>query len=489
VASLTENAVVLILANALKYLVGFILPMVLVRLLSRNDYGTYQQLTLLANFGTGVMLLGLPLSVYYFYRRAHRPTLIAQTQILLVVTGGVSAAAIVVFAPRIAAQMHNPELLPLLPLYAAFVGLNIFGELSMHVMINQSRYRLELGLELAETVFRVGSLVSLVLLGYALHAMVLALILYAFLRLAVRSYWLLTGPDSLRLASWSERFPRRQLGYSLPLAASTCVGLVGGLLDKMIVALFFSPGDYAIYSVGALEVPLDTIFQGSVASVLRASLPGLIADGRLDEVVRIWRESVRKLALIMIPSFIFLTFFAQRLITTLFTQRYHASVDVFRVYMLVLPLYMFILNAVPQVFGKTKLNLYVAAVTVTSNAVFSLVLLHFIGMLGPAVAFVCSSYLASGIYFVVTTRLLKTGFLQLLPFQPLGRTALAACLAAAPTALVASRMQGVSSLAAGALIFTLGYAVAGYLVGAFRPADLAIARSWLRRLVPSAAAR
>lgn len=489
-ASLTENAVVLILANALKYLVGFVLPMVLVRLLSREDYGTWQQLTLLANLGTGVMLLGLPLSVYYYYRRTHRPTLIAQTQILLVVTGGVTAAAIVAFAPGIAAQMHNPQLLPLLPLYAAFVGINIFGELSMHVMINQGRFRLELGLELAETIFRVASLVVLALLGYALHAFVLAMILYACLRLFGRSYWLWTGPDSLRHASWRERFPRKQLGYSLPLAASTCVGLVSGLLDKTIVALFFSPGDYAIYSVGALEVPLDTIFQGSVASVLRASLPGLIAEGRLDEVIRIWRESVRKLALIMIPSFVFLTFFAHRLITTLFTHRYEASVEVFRIYMLVLPLYMFILNAVPQVFGKTHLNLYVAATTMASNALLSLVLLHFIGMLGPAVAFVCSSYLASGIYFVVTTRLLKTSFLDLLPLDALGRTVVAACLAAIPTAIVSvSVLTGLPSLVIGATSFGLCYAVAGYFVGAFRPADIETARSWLRRLAPSMAAR
>jgi len=59
----------LILANTLKYAVGFALPMVLVRLLTQDDYGTYQQLSLIANFATGIMVLGLPTSIYYFYHR------------------------------------------------------------------------------------------------------------------------------------------------------------------------------------------------------------------------------------------------------------------------------------------------------------------------------------------------------------------------------------------------------------------------------------
>ena len=55
-ASLSDKAALLILANTLKYAVGFALPMVLVRHLTQDDYGTYQQLSLIANFATGIMV-------------------------------------------------------------------------------------------------------------------------------------------------------------------------------------------------------------------------------------------------------------------------------------------------------------------------------------------------------------------------------------------------------------------------------------------------
>ena len=484
--SLTDRAALLIVANAFKYAMAFVLPMFLVRLISQAEYGTYQQLMLLANAASGVMVLGVPTSIYYFYHRFDRPTLVAQTQLILIASGAAAGLGIVLATPALAARMHDSQLLDLLPRYAVYVGLYIAGEHFMHVMINQNRYAMAVGLELVETLFRVAAVVTVVALGHGLPAIVAILIVYAGLRLVGRSFWLWTGPDSVRNATWAAAFPTAQLAYSLPLAASTCVGLVGGLLDKAIVALVFSPVAYAIYSVGALEVPLDTIFQGSVANVLRATLPALIREGRLEEVVRLWRDSVRKLALIMIPSFVFLMVFADRLITTLFTQRYQASVQVFHIYLLVLPLDMFILNAVPQVFGRTRLNLYVVAATVATNVALSFTLLRIIGILGPAVAFVCSGYLSSALYFFVTMRLLATGPLGLLPIAALGRTLLAAALAMAPAVLAASLGAGLPSLAASAFVFAGAYLVAGYVCGAFEPSDIDTARSWLRRLVPAA---
>src|SRR5437660_1517769 len=492
-ASLSDKAALLILANALKYAVGFALPMVLVRHLTQADYGTYQQLSLIANFATGIMVLGLPTSIYYFYHlksaeRAGRPTLIAQTQLMLLVSGALTAVALALAAPLLARRMSNARLLELLPLYSAYVGLFIAGEHFMHVMIRQNRYLGAVTLELAETAFRVGALIVLLALGFALHAIVLMLVVYAAVRLVGRSYWLWQGADSVRHAAAGGRFLGAQLAYSLPLAATMGIGLLGGLLDRGIVAMAFTPVDYAIYSVGALEIPLDTIFQVSVLNVLRASLPPLVAAGRIDEVIRIWRDSVRKLAIIILPSFTFLVCFANRFITTLFTSSYEASVRVFHIYLLVLPLYMLVLSVVPQVYGRTRLNLYVVAASVASNAVLSLILLREIGILGPATALVCSTYLGALLFFIVTMRLLKATPAQLLPLAAIGRTALAAVLAVIPAIAVSSVIEsGAAALASGAVVFAVAYLFAGYLVGVFNASDMRIARSWIRRLVPGGA--
>lgn len=487
--SLSDRAALLVIANTLKYAVGFVLPMVFARALSQHDYGTYQQLSLVAAFATGVMVLGLPTSIYYFYNHRAaaargRPTLIAQTQLLLLASGGITAAAIAAGAPLLALHMHNPGLASLLPLYSIYIGLFIAGEHFLHLMISQDRYPLAIGLELAETALRVAGLVILLALGYGLEAIVIMLVVYAAVRLLARSCWLYSGEDSALRASWRARFIGAQLAYSLPLAATMGVGMIGSMLDRAIVAVSFTPVMYAIYSVGALEIPLDSIFQASVMNVLRASLPELIEQGRTEEVVSIWRGAVRKLALIVVPSFIFLLVFSGPFITLLFSQKYAESVHVFRIYLLLVPLHMLVLSCLPQVYGRTRLNLYVVAVAVATNAVLSLVLLRVLGILGPATAFVCSSYLSAFLYFVVALRLLGVTPGELMPFAAIARTALAAILAAAPALGAASRCPGaVMSLAVGGLVFAGAYLAAGYLLGVFGESELHMARSWFRRFV------
>jgi O-antigen/teichoic acid export membrane protein len=491
-ASLSDKAVILIIGNVFKYAVGFILPMVLVRFLSQYDYGTYQQLTLVATFCTNLMVLGLPTSVYYFYhhrsdRAAGRSTLIAQTAAMLLGAGAVTALVVALAAPGMSAKMHDPALAQLLPPYALYIGMYIAGEHFTHVLISQNRYVPAMSVELGETVFRVVALVILLSLGYGLRAIVIMFVVYAALRLVGRSFWLTRGRDSmLSAAPRREWFPREQLSYSLPLCAMMGVGVLGGMLDRAIVAVVFTPAMYAIYSVGALEIPLDSVFQASVLNVLRASLPSLVSEGRLDEVVRIWRDSVRKLALIVVPCFVFLEFFARRFIIILFTMRYEPSVHVFRIYLLLLPLHALVLSVVPQVFGRTRLNFYAAASGVASNVILSFILLRVMGILGPATALVCSSYVTAAVYFVVTMRLLHAGPARLLPFSALGRTALAATVGAIPASWMSGlAANGLPSLVVGGLVFAVGYFVAGYLFGIFTESEFRMLRSWIRRVVPA----
>ena len=89
-ASLSDKAGVLIAANFVKYAVGFAMPMVLVRMLTKHDYGTLQQLQLIGATAAGALVLGLPNSVYYFHRLDDdhsRTALVQQTLALLALSG------------------------------------------------------------------------------------------------------------------------------------------------------------------------------------------------------------------------------------------------------------------------------------------------------------------------------------------------------------------------------------------------------------------
>jgi len=485
-ASLSDKAGFLIGANLVKYAVGFITPMVLVRMLDRADYGTYQQLALIGALGIAILVLGLPNSVYYFHDRknlARDKVLTLQTSAILLASGVVTAMCLLVARPLIVQVMGNPAMSAPMPWYVLALGMLIATEHFVQFMIARDRYKVAVLVEVAETIVRVLILVLPLLAGFGLMGLVTALFGYALLRFIGRTLWLVVPLGGLRKPEGERWFIREQLEYAVPLGLMSLVGLIGGYLDRGIVATRFSPSDYAIYSVGALEIPLDAIFQASVATVLRASMPALIRDGRHDEVIRLLREGVRKLSLIVLPCFVFLLGFSYEFITVLFTPQYAKSVAVFRIYLFLMPLNMFILSPVPPAYGRTRINFQVVAAVTVVHVILSFVLLHWIGFYGPAMSAVSTAYLLSAFYFVFACRLTGGSVSSLLPLGTFARV-----LGCAGVAVLVARLalggllhKFVGLVAAGAL-FSVVFLGLCMVAGVFTPADRALARRWLGRL-------
>lgn len=489
-ASLSDKAGFLISANLIKYAVGFCLPMLMVRVLDKSDFGTYQQLLLVSSLAVGLLNLGLPSSIYYFYNRVEpqqQAALILQTLTMLMTAGIVAAAGIAFSASVLGERMSNPSLAGYLPLYAVAVGLMLAGEHFVYFMVAQDRYGSAVWFETIETLVRVAALFIPVALGFGLQGLIYAAVLYALLRLVVRSFWVLrTGKRPVLLRNGRKGwFVGEQLAYSMPLWLGSIVGVFGALMDRGIIAGSFTPVDYAIYSIGALAIPLDVIFQGSVADVLRSSLPPLIKSGRLLEVTRLLREAVRKLAMIMLPSFVFLLAFADQFITLLFTNGYVDSVHVFRIYLFALPLYMFVLSLVPQVFGRTRLNLNVMLVITGLHVLMSFALLKTLGFYGPALSAVIAAYVGTAIYLRIAKSLTAASLSQLVPLVSIAKT-LACALAAVGVAWLMGDTTSwkLLNFVLKAIVFVVGFLAAGSLLRLFTGDDRRLARRWMAKLLP-----
>jgi O-antigen/teichoic acid export membrane protein len=217
--------------------------------------------------------------------------------------------------------------------------------------------------------------------------------------------------------------------------------------------------------------------------VLRASMPGLIREGRHDEVVRLLREGVRKLSLIVLPCFVFLLAYAHEFITVLFTQQYAPSVNVFRIYVFLMPLNMFILSPVPPAYGRTTINFYIVACVTAVHAVLSFVLLRWIGFYGPAVSTIVTAYLISTVYFVFARRLTGGTVATLLPLETFAKVlAVSAVAVGASKMLLGTVAQSLAGLVASGALFGAAFLVICTLTGVFTAADRQLARRWLERL-------
>jgi O-antigen/teichoic acid export membrane protein len=485
--TLSDKAGFLIVANLIKYAVGFVMPMVLVRVLSQTEYGTYQQMLLIGG-AFGILTLGLPVSIYYFFPRQSstgQAALIAQTTIMLTIAGAIAAAGIYITAPMLAGTVNNPAMVQLLQIFGISAMFMIASEHTVHVLIAQDRYRVAVLFEVIETFVRVALLLLPLWLGLGFEGLVIGILVYAVLRFVARNGYLLAR-GTLSFAGWEKStFPRAQLAYSLPIALGYVAVMLGGVFNRGLIAVTFTPAQFAIYAVGALEIPLDSIFQASVANVLRASLPSLVRDGNHVEIARLIRESIRKLAIIVLPSFVFLFGYSHEFITVLFTQQYAESVMIFRIYLLLVPLHMFVLSLVPQVFGKTKLNLYIVILSTGALLTLSYVLLQIVGFYGPAIAFVATQYIAVVVYIIVVLRLTHSTISGLLPLRDILKiTAVAlACLLVARIG-VPINVSGLLGLILAGAIFSIAFIPLALGTRVFTADDRQLMQRWIAKLVP-----
>ncbi|MCD8480518.1 MAG: oligosaccharide flippase family protein [Candidatus Cloacimonetes bacterium] len=205
--------------------------------------------------------------------------------------------------------------------------------------------------------------------------------------------WCLKGLHNVWALSNFDGF-KEQLAYTIPLGLSLLVGVLSVQLDKLMISGFFNPEQFAVFSLGAMELPLIGILINSVNAIL---LPNLSAMDK-QSMSEVYSASVRKNAIIVFPLAVVFFIFAGEFITFIYGSIYSESALYFRIYLLLLPLRVATYGIIFQACGKTRLVMYDAIIMLLLNTVLNYILIKAYGMQGAAWATVIVSWLILGVY-------------------------------------------------------------------------------------------
>jgi len=422
--SLSNKAGMLIILNLFKYVVGFFVPIAIARIITKTEYGTYQQLLLIGATCIAVARLGLPETILYFYGSAkekQRNALVIQTAGLMLLSGLFFSIVVYSLEDYLSGWLNNAELKQYIGTYCFYLLAYVAADYSGDLLVAKDKYRQAIIYQMVESLLRAVMLIVPLILRPELSVLIGNLVLYGAIRFCFFS--------SLNWREWRQFLKEKQktlfgfgqISYGAPLAASSMVGLIGRVLDRVLVGVNFSVEQFAVYAVGSLEIPLDVIFQSSVSKVLSASLPSLAKERRYAEIAAILKESPRKLSLVVVPVFVYLFSEAENFIVFLYSDKYRESAVVFRIYLFLVPLHMLIMSMVPRVTGRTTINFKLTVFSVTLNAVLSIFAVHYMGFYGPALATIVATWLTSIAYFYVVTRILEVGVGDLLPVSHIAK--------------------------------------------------------------------
>lgn len=443
--SLTARAFWLMFAKTLGFAFTFILPPLLVRRLSQTEYGLFKQVFLVVGTAVTVLPLGFGMSAYYFLPREderRRAQVVLNVLLFSAVVGAVGALALALFPSLLVRLFNESAFAGYAPVTGALVFFWVVASFLETVAVANQETRLSTALiicaQLTKTLFM---LVAVLAFG-SLRALVYASLLQGVLQTAVLLWYLESRfPGFRRAFDWG--MMRAQLAYAMPLGLAGLLYTVQTDLHNYFVSHRFSAADFAVYSVGCLEIPLIGLLRDSVNSVMIPRVSLLQKEGETREIISLTARVMRKLAAFFFPVYALFMVVGREFIAFLFTPAYLASWPILAVNLTMLPFSIIVLDPLVRAYVEHRYFLLklrpLMSVVLVLGLWFGVARFGLIGAVGTVVAISVFERLALLVKF---GRVLKVSRRDLPEFADVAKLAAASLVAAAAAALARSAMAG-----------------------------------------------
>ncbi|MCH7753112.1 MAG: polysaccharide biosynthesis protein [Planctomycetes bacterium] len=368
-------------------LVTFVVPVVLVRVLSTAEYGQYAQIILLHGFFFRVLQFGLRQSLFYYLptEKESRGYYVTNTFICFMAAGLIFFVILTVFRDNLAYLFSADELAMLLPLCGLHTLFMLVSSPFESILIIDTKAERASVVIFASEVMRGVIITSFVLTYRTLFSAVVGLVCYSFIRCIAYSFYV-HKQFGIKVDRDSLKHLKQQLDYAVPIGLSGIVGNTAKRLDKLILAAFFTPEIYAVYAVGNFRAPLIKTFFTSVSEVVLPRTVKMLKDGKVDQFVEFWKKLLVRLFFVGCGAFFTLQLVAHDLITLVFTSKFEASVPVFRILLFLILGEMFRYGIILRTIGDTKAILKSNLLSFVVSIPLAFILIPQFGLIGAALA-------------------------------------------------------------------------------------------------------
>ncbi len=397
-AAQARSTGILVIGNTAATLADIVTPLLLVRLLSRDELGILGGLLIIFQTATMIGAGGLPRALLYFL--PERPPQEQHTLAwrLMGLSAGLAAlatCAILIWAGFQATMAEEgvDRPLALLPWVALYVGLDIPTRMLPNMLVAADRARSAAATSLLRSLGITAATLLPAALGAGNEAILIALCLWSGCYFAATLAWF------QRIHPMGHRCPspttlNAMLRFAIPLGITDMVNILNKGIDRFLVMAVFATAVWADYQVGAWQIPVLSTIAYAAGSVQMPVFRSFYERGEKELVVATWRASIAKVSLVVVPLTVAFMVAAPAFIRIFFTDEYTGAVPIFRWYT-VLTLGRVAVYAAPMLAaGRSDFVLYASALTLVSNIVVSVPLVALVGptgaAMGTALAFIPS---------------------------------------------------------------------------------------------------
>jgi O-antigen/teichoic acid export membrane protein len=461
----------LLSARLAAFVLTLLLPIILVRVFSRTQIGTYRQIFLVVGTAINVLPLGFTMSAFYYLprERERRRGLIVMNIVVFLAAVGLLAGAVAAFFPAVIGLVVGSNALEQ---YTPLIGITIFLWLFSGLLENIATANQDVK---SSTVFIIFAQLSktILILSAALFFRTIESLLYAaVLQGLVESSILLWYLRKAFPGFWKHfdgKVFREQTSYVAPLGLAGFAYSAQSDLHSYLVAEHFSVEKYAIYSTGSTQLPLVSTVRDSLVSVLLARVSSLQQRGQTDEIRQLMLRAVRKLSLLYIPVCVALWVLGREFLITIYTAKYLDSYPILALNALLLPLGAMITDPVLRAYASYRyVTLKVRLAMLLVLVALALSSIRYFGMVGVMLAYVFSVAVERFLLFGLSMHILKATWHDWNAVRDVLKylaAALLSGLAVLAMKLVTGKLPPQAVLVAGSALFSATYMLIILLTG------------------------
>jgi O-antigen/teichoic acid export membrane protein len=409
-----SRGVILTASRLSNFLILVFSPLLLVRILDVDSYGAYQEFVIYAMLFNLICSFGIDSSLTYFLPRYPEKVkaLITQNSILILIYSAACLLTLYIFRVPFKTITSYDFVLPLAAYVFCFVNLNWLE----YYWVANRRTDLVLYYSASRLIVRVSTLLLVAYLTRDVQSIIWSLVAVEAARLLIVAAGLsYTGLLSLPL---DFSLTIEQIRFAGPVGLAALLQQASRNIGKLFIGAVLGPAALAYYAIASYLLPMVLVMRGAIADVV---FPEMVRDrDNPDTALRLWQRTNIVFCILLLPPFVLLSYFAELFVTTLFTEQYVAAVPVFQIYMFWLLRRCFNSDVLLRARGKTLFMLTGTALSVLVNATLMVLLHRWIGLIGPAIAFIVSEVLLELYYSTLARKELDLRISELVNWREIG---------------------------------------------------------------------
>ncbi len=433
--SLKAQGAWLLSAKIIGFAISFVLPLLIVRYLTQENFGLYRQAFQFIMNAVAILPIGFSMSAFYFLNREteNRKATVLNILLFNFVIGGLTCAALYFYPQFVGNIYQSAEMTELAPKMGVVIWLWIFSAFLEVVAIANQEARLAMSFivlaQFTKTVLMAGAVIIFTTVeSFMYAAMVQAaiqtLILLIYLSKRFPQFW-----KSFRLSFFLE-----QAYYAMPFGFAGILGTLQTDIHTYFVGYRFSEAQYAIYSVGVFQLPLLSMLVESTGAVLISRMSELQSKNDKRGIVTLTVRAMQKLSFFYFPAYAFMLLTSYTFITTLYTGKFSASVSIFVINLTLLPFDIWVIDPIIRAYKEFGRFLLVLRIFMLIGLVTALWFgIQYYDLRGMIIIVVVTSFVERFISTSVLLSKLEVKWKDLHLMKGIGKTAIVSSIAAVVT--------------------------------------------------------